>query len=192
MLRPRTLQEISALRSELLAVTGIGPETADSVLLYAGNYPVFVVDAYTQRIFARHKIVTKKPISNKKLCHPERGRKRGPRQAPLLRLVGFGMRESRDNAAAFASRPDFVSEKRRANQYEFIRVAVEHALARPMIPAVQKSLGHPPSPMSLAPRSAAAQQLNEFHALIVQVGKNHCFKSQPDCIHCPLRRFLES
>jgi endonuclease-3 related protein len=42
------------LRDELLALHGIGPETADSILLYAGNHPVFVVDAYTRRVLARH------------------------------------------------------------------------------------------------------------------------------------------
>src|SRR3990172_13387535 len=42
------------LRSELLAVHGVGPETADSILLYAGGLPVFVVDTYTHRVFARH------------------------------------------------------------------------------------------------------------------------------------------
>jgi endonuclease-3 related protein len=42
------------LRAELLGVNGIGPETADSILLYAGNLPTFVVDAYTHRILARH------------------------------------------------------------------------------------------------------------------------------------------
>jgi len=46
-----------ALRRELLSVNGIGPETADSILLYAGNHPVFVVDAYTKRIFSRHQII---------------------------------------------------------------------------------------------------------------------------------------
>ena len=46
-----------ALRRELLSVNGIGPETADSILLYAGNHPVFVVDAYTKRIFSRHQVV---------------------------------------------------------------------------------------------------------------------------------------
>ncbi|HBR17498.1 MAG: endonuclease [Deltaproteobacteria bacterium RIFCSPLOWO2_12_FULL_43_16] len=46
-----------ALRRELLQVNGIGPETADSILLYAGNHPVFVVDAYTKRIFSRHQII---------------------------------------------------------------------------------------------------------------------------------------
>jgi endonuclease-3 related protein len=48
------------LREELLNLNGIGPETADSILLYAGNHPVFVVDAYTRRIFARHEILPEK------------------------------------------------------------------------------------------------------------------------------------
>jgi endonuclease-3 related protein len=44
---------IDDLRSELLGVNGIGPETADSILLYAFDRPVFVVDAYTRRLFSR-------------------------------------------------------------------------------------------------------------------------------------------
>ena len=44
----------AVLREQLLAVHGIGPETADSILLYAGKHPVFVVDAYTRRILQRH------------------------------------------------------------------------------------------------------------------------------------------
>src|SRR5712692_2257227 len=47
------------LRDELLALNGVGPETADSILLYAGNHPVFVVDAYTRRILERHEIVSR-------------------------------------------------------------------------------------------------------------------------------------
>jgi len=50
-------QRTGQLRDELLALNGIGPETADSILLYAGNHPVFVVDAYTRRILDRHKIL---------------------------------------------------------------------------------------------------------------------------------------
>ncbi len=46
------------LRAELLALNGVGPETADSILLYAGNHPVFVVDAYTRRILGRHEVVS--------------------------------------------------------------------------------------------------------------------------------------
>ncbi len=45
------------LREELLNLNGVGPETADSILLYAGNHPVFVVDAYTQRIATRHELL---------------------------------------------------------------------------------------------------------------------------------------
>ena len=41
------------VRTELLGLPGIGPETADSILLYAGGYPVFVIDAYTRRICSR-------------------------------------------------------------------------------------------------------------------------------------------
>jgi len=48
------------LREQLLSVHGVGPETADSILLYAGNHPVFVVDAYTRRILQRHGLTTGK------------------------------------------------------------------------------------------------------------------------------------
>lgn len=46
--------DLETLREELLGINGIGPETADSILLYAGNKPTFVVDAYTARILKRH------------------------------------------------------------------------------------------------------------------------------------------
>ena len=48
------------LREELLSLNGVGPETADSILLYAGNLPVFVVDTYTRRILDRHGILPEK------------------------------------------------------------------------------------------------------------------------------------
>jgi endonuclease III related protein len=50
-------QPTNKLREELLGLNGIGPETADSILLYAGNHPVFVVDAYTRRVLDRHGIL---------------------------------------------------------------------------------------------------------------------------------------
>ena len=53
-------QPTGKLREELLSLNGIGPETADSVLLYAGGHAVFVVDAYTRRIFERHRLTTSK------------------------------------------------------------------------------------------------------------------------------------
>jgi endonuclease-3 related protein len=50
-------EDLWELRKKLLSVHGIGEETADSILLYAGNQPVFVIDAYTRRILQRHGII---------------------------------------------------------------------------------------------------------------------------------------
>jgi endonuclease-3 related protein len=47
--------ETPAVRERLLAISGIGPETADSMLLYAGGHISFVIDAYTKRVFHRHR-----------------------------------------------------------------------------------------------------------------------------------------
>ncbi len=55
MARAETLD----LRNDLLAIKGLGPETADSILLYALDKPVFVIDAYTRRIFGRHGVKIK-------------------------------------------------------------------------------------------------------------------------------------
>lgn len=52
-------KDIFEIRKELLSLNGIGPETADSILLYAANLPIFVVDAYTKRICERLPIATK-------------------------------------------------------------------------------------------------------------------------------------
>jgi endonuclease-3 related protein len=49
--------DTAALREELLAIKGIGPETADSILLYALDKPVFVIDTYTWRVLSRHRLV---------------------------------------------------------------------------------------------------------------------------------------
>lgn len=53
-MRRMAREPLEKLRPELLAVNGIGPETADDILLYACKKPVFVVDAYTRRILSRH------------------------------------------------------------------------------------------------------------------------------------------
>jgi endonuclease III related protein len=53
-------QPAPKLRAELLELNGVGPETADSILLYGGNHPVFVVDAYTSRVLERHGIIAAK------------------------------------------------------------------------------------------------------------------------------------
>jgi endonuclease-3 related protein len=96
------------LRERLLAIHGIGPETADSILLYAGGHPVFVVDAYTHRILGRHNLANGKP------------------------------------------------------DYGSVQSFFETHL----------------------PKDAALY--NEFHALLVNVGKNWCRKSRPRCEECPL------
>lgn len=142
-------QPTQELRQKLLPLNGIGPETADSILLYAGQHPVFVVDAYARRIVSRHGML------------PENAR------------------------------------------YDEIRGLFEHALAVARIPNPARriperiksnrpssSTSHTPSLMSRTSRSPTAQILNEAHALIVAVGKLYCFKSNPDCEHCPLGKFL--
>jgi endonuclease-3 related protein len=55
----KNLESVPAdqLRLELLSVKGVGPETADSILLYALSRPVFVIDAYTARICSRHHLI---------------------------------------------------------------------------------------------------------------------------------------
>lgn len=53
-------QSTDSLRKHLLSLNGVGPETADSILLYAGNHPSFVVDAYTRRILERHGLASPK------------------------------------------------------------------------------------------------------------------------------------
>lgn len=50
---------LDGLRAKLLQVNGLGPETADSILLYALKKPIFVVDAYTKRIFYRHALISR-------------------------------------------------------------------------------------------------------------------------------------
>ena len=49
--------DVESCRRRLLSVNGIGPETADSILLYAGNKATFVIDAYTRRILFRHNLI---------------------------------------------------------------------------------------------------------------------------------------
>jgi len=98
---------LSSLREQLLGIKGIGPETADSICLYAFEKPIFVVDTYTARIFGRHGMIE----------------------------PGSG--------------------------YEQIQEMFHGDL------------------------EADAVLFNEFHALIVQAGKEYC-KTKPICDGCPL------
>ena len=107
-------QPAEKLRSALLKVRGLGPETADAILLYAGNRPMFVADAYTRRILARHGL----------LAHNAR----------------------------YAEAQDFI-----------------HWRLKP-----------------------DARVYNEFHALLVEAGKQHCMRHAPRCGGCPLEEFLPS
>jgi len=73
--------DTASVRTRLLGVKGIGPETADSMLLYAGRHQSFVVDAYTKRIFLRHGWVRGEKISYeelKTLCERALRDKPGP------------------------------------------------------------------------------------------------------------------
>lgn len=87
--------ETAIVRERLLAIHGIGPETADSLLLYAGGHHSFVIDAYTKRIFERHQWHVAKPKrikrnrktdeplsydSLKSLCESSLNQKRGVAQ----------------------------------------------------------------------------------------------------------------
>jgi endonuclease-3 related protein len=59
-IRKMERERLELLREKLLKVKGIGPETADSILLYGLKKPIFVVDAYTKRILSRHGIISEK------------------------------------------------------------------------------------------------------------------------------------
>ncbi len=102
-------EDVHSLREKLLSVNGIGPETADSILLYALDKPVFVIDAYTKRVLSRHKIM------------------------------------DHDKA------------------YEDFQELFHSSLKRDL------------------------KLFNEYHALLVAVGKNYC-KPKPQCDKCPLNK----
>jgi len=99
---------LSRLRSELLKVKGIGKETADSILLYALDKPIFVVDAYTKRVLLRHRLISSD-----------------------------------------------------ASYDDIQKLFLEH------LPRDRKLF-------------------NEFHALLVRLGKDYCLKNNPRCDVCPL------
>ena len=73
--------ELTRLREELLGVHGIGEETADSVILYAAGKPIFVVDAYTRRIFTRLGL---RPTSSSYLAWQQYFMQSLPWEAPLF------------------------------------------------------------------------------------------------------------
>jgi len=177
------------LRAELLALNGIGPETADSILLYAGNHPVFVVDAYTRRIVERHGLIPAKASYDHIRKLFERA------LTPVVQGHPDIAGEGRPAAEAAEGIGSVISAAKAGSQ----RTAYVAGLKRCSTPNqtlfLTSTVGprgscHSPSPMSTAARTPAAQVLNEMHGLIVGVGKNYCKKSQPDCEQCPLKKFL--
>jgi endonuclease-3 related protein len=101
---------VGDLREQLLGIHGVGPETADSILLYGLDLPSFVVDAYTARVAGRHGLI--------------------------------------DDGAG----------------YEVLKSLFEDSLP------------------------ADAEMFNEYHALLVEVGKRHC-RPRARCDGCPLETF---
>ena len=159
------------LREELLRQKGVGLETADSILLYAGDHPVFVVDAYTRRIFERHKLV--------------------PADAGYeeIRLLVEGELRAPEQDHCPTSAPD--DRRRHGPPAGSPQVSAEKHGAGPGAPRLVRPGTHAISAVSGGTRSELAQRYNEFHALLVQVGKHYCLKSEPKCEECPLREFLE-
>jgi len=151
------------LRDELLALNGVGPETADSILLYAGNHPVFVVDAYTRRVLERHEIVSAHASYDE-------------------------IRELLEQALGGAP-PPTGPPKQSLDGEPFNHRGHREAQGKPTAVGPPGSC-HRPSRVSTAERTARVQVFNEMHGLIVGVGKNYCLKSQPRCEQCPLQKFL--
>ena len=106
------------LRAQLLALDGVGPETADSILLYAGGHPVFVVDAYTRRILDRHSIL---PL-NAPYDDIRRTFERALRRASAPRRMGQTPRHPVSRMSAAKVTP----VARRYNQMHALLVAVGH------------------------------------------------------------------
>lgn len=89
-------QPTAELREQLLSLNGVGPETADSILLYAGQHPVFVVDAYTRRLAVRHGILSEKASYEEFRALFERALIR----AELIQFPDVDARDGRDRGAA--------------------------------------------------------------------------------------------
>ena len=121
-------QPTAALRAELLSLNGIGPETADSILLYAGGHPIFVVDAYTRRIFERHRL----DANAMRAAYDSLRLKIESEVRPLLPLVPSGTGTPR-HPASRASRMSIDAEGDAYSELHamIVRVGVDHCRAKP-------------------------------------------------------------
>jgi endonuclease-3 related protein len=164
-------QPSETLREELLGLTGIGPETADSILLYAANHESFVVDSYTRRIFERHGLVSSETSYEEIRLAVQRA----------LGGEDFGAEQEPEQ-----------QQGQRQQQQPHLNAAKEKAWREDEAPeASGPTFTHAPSEASRMKRSEVAQRYNEFHALIVQTAKHFCVKGEPKCESCPLREMLE-
>ncbi len=103
-LKEMFLQPTGKLREELLSLNGVGPETADSILLYAGQHPTFVVDAYTRRLAARHRILPENaPYEDFRVLF-ERTLAVAPPMAPADSVVSSGGASHRPSRMSLAPR----------------------------------------------------------------------------------------
>jgi endonuclease-3 related protein len=164
------LQPTDLLREQLLALKGVGPETADSILLYAANHPVCVVDAYTRRILERHSILPGNADYEDIRTLFERALQASPQTFVEKAPIARGAPHDRELHLG----PDGKAAATRISRAPWNRQGPG------------RGAGHTPSAVSLAPRSELAQVYNEMHALIVGVGKNYCAKREPNCAQCPL------
>jgi endonuclease III related protein len=170
----------SQLREELLRLNGVGPETADSILLYAGNHPVFVVDAYTRRIIERHGIL---PATT----DYEHIRQLFERALDDLKPASYA---SRTSDQPNSSERERRNGRRGRNRLERINSACHVSNTDDAVSLRMLLQADSQPPRFAACNSSQVQVFNEMHALIVSIGKRHCFKKAPDCEGCPLRRYL--
>jgi len=169
-------QPVEALRKELLGLAGIGPETADSILLYAASREVFVVDTYTRRIFERHG-----------LAHAGSGYEE-IRAGVETALSGCGAEaEPAPDTASPLTLPEAGLPQVGSIQVGSI-IEVTQPEEEP--PVRHGPVAYSPSAASAMARSELAQRYNEFHALLVQTAKHYCLKAEPRCRNCPLRPLL--
>jgi len=149
------------LREELLAVNGIGPETADSILLYAGGHASFVVDAYTRRILERHGVIGAKASYDEIRELFQRSLNgQATRDYPAMPGSARPPGRGRPGLHGQNSKPETRNSSLRS-----LKLVVPHA-------------------------SPAAQVYSECHALLVRAAKHHCLKKQAQCRGCPLEPLL--
>jgi endonuclease III related protein len=192
-------QPTAIRREQLLSLKGVGPETADSILLYAGNHPVFVVDAYTRRMLDRHHILPANADYEQIRQLFERSLQPIAEDVQDFHHGGTesqGKVSEGDESQTRLALPKSAAREGIALDRNKDRKKVPVNRIRPVSPGLGREnaafpvTAHLPSAMSTAQRSSLVQIYNEMHGLLVGVGKHFCGKSQPQCDGCPLQPFL--